>query len=456
MNFRHLKSLTAACLMSAQVVCATPFAFVCNSSTNTVSVIDVATHSLLGNPISISPGIDPVAIAITPDSTKAYVCNNGSDTISVIDTASGSVTSTISVGVLPKSVSFTPDGSKAFVCNSGANSVSIINVSTNSVLAVETVGTTPVAVAVSPDGTKAYVCNSGDNTVSIIDVGTNTVLGTTIAVGTTPEAVAFAPNGTKAYVCNYGGSSVSDINVSTDTVSNTIAGVDHPTSIVFTLDSSEALVTNAINNTVTCILTATDTIIVTPGVGSTPSAIALTPDGSKAYVGNVGDNTISIIDLPSNGVEPNTISVNPEPYGIAMSLIAPPPPPVDVLQPKKFLGEIVRVNPSCLRKAILTMKWTASPTVGVDTYQIFKRHKIIASIPATAPREFRVDLSSKQLRKKKLSKKWVHHLEREYRIRAVANGVFSPYTYLKIKFVVDENPLLSPASIIDKREKPAS
>ena len=450
MNIRHLQSLTAACLLSAQVVFATPFAFVCNSSTNTITVVDVATRDLLGTPISVSPAVDPLAIAITPDSTKAYVCNNGSDTISVIDTASGIVTATITVGVLPESVAFTPDGSKAFVCNSGANTVSVISVPTNSVIAVCPVGDAPMGVAVSPDGTKAYVCNSGNNTVSIINVATNTVLGITIPVGNTPEAVAFAPNGTKAYVCNYGGSSISDINVSTDTVSNTINNVDHPSSIAFTPDSSEALVTNAINNTVTCILTAIDTIIATPGVGSTPSAIALTPDGTKAYIGNVGDNTISIIDLPSNGVEPGTISVNPEPYGIAMSLIAPPP--LHVLPPKNFIGKIVRVKHACSRKANLLMKWTKSPTTGVDTYQIFKHHKKIASISATAPRVYRVKLTSEHFLTKKISKKWIHHLEKEYRIRATASGVVSHFTHLKVTSVVDINPLPNPTSIVKERE----
>jgi YVTN family beta-propeller protein len=435
-----LKALTTACLIWAQVLFAAPFALVCNSTTNTVTVIDVATKAISETPFSISPGVDPVAIAITPDGSKAYVCNNGSDTVSVVDVATQSTIVTIAVGVLPQAIALTPDGSKAFVCNSGGNTVTIIYVPTNSVVAVPSVGLSPTAVAVSSDGSKAYVCNAGDNAISIIDVATNTVLPNTIIVGDTPEGVAFAPNGIKAYVCNSGDSTISVINVPTDTVSGTIPNVDHPSSVVFSLDSTKALVTNSVNNTVSFIATATDTVMAISGVGSTPACITLTPDGSKAYVGNVGDGTVSVVNVSTDAADPNSISVNAEPYGIAMTNV---PPPLHVAAPKRFTGKIIRVEHSCShpRKGTLVMRWSRSSTPQVTSYQIFRHRKQIATISASAPRVFRVTLYSKHLSKKRVSKRWIHKIAREYRIRAMAQSVASHLRYLKITAVKDVDAL---------------
>ena len=94
------------------------------------------------------------------------------------------------------------------------------------------------------------------------------------------------------------------------------------------------------------------------------------------------------------------------------------------------------------------MKWTRSPTPWVDHYQILKKHKKIASISATAPRVYRINLYSKYLLEKKVPKKWIRHLQREYKIRAVVNGLVSHSTPLKIKSVVDVSALPSPTSIV--------
>jgi YVTN family beta-propeller protein len=51
---------------------ANPFAYVANRSDGTVSVIDTATNTVVG---TIAEGDGPIAIAITPDGTRAYVTN---------------------------------------------------------------------------------------------------------------------------------------------------------------------------------------------------------------------------------------------------------------------------------------------------------------------------------------------------------------------------------------------
>jgi len=91
-------------------------AYVVNQLSGNVSVIDTATNKVVGSPIpvefnSIAP--NPQSVAITPDGKHAYVTNFNSSgyngTVSVIDTATHMVVGfPIPVGDLPSSVAITP------------------------------------------------------------------------------------------------------------------------------------------------------------------------------------------------------------------------------------------------------------------------------------------------------------------------------------------------------------
>src|SRR5262249_57232572 len=86
-------------------------AYITNSGDNTVSVIDTATNTVVGSPITV--GIEPWGVAVTPDGSKVYVTDLPSHHVSVIDTATNTVVrSPIPVGSQPYGVAVTPDGSK--------------------------------------------------------------------------------------------------------------------------------------------------------------------------------------------------------------------------------------------------------------------------------------------------------------------------------------------------------
>jgi len=91
-------------------------AYITNSGDNTVSVIDTATNTVVGSPITV--GSLPFGVAVTPDSSKVYVGNSVDGTVSVIDTATNTVVgSPITVGVRPQGMAVTPDGSNVYVAN---------------------------------------------------------------------------------------------------------------------------------------------------------------------------------------------------------------------------------------------------------------------------------------------------------------------------------------------------
>ena len=90
---------------------------------------------------------------------SAYVANTSSNNVSVIDTVTLTLTTTIAVGRGPCGVCVTPDLTKAYVSNSTDGTVSVIQTSTNTVVHTTTVGTDPGGIAVTPDGTKFLVAN---------------------------------------------------------------------------------------------------------------------------------------------------------------------------------------------------------------------------------------------------------------------------------------------------------
>ncbi|WP_214484783.1 hypothetical protein [Bacillus sp. SM2101] len=84
--------------------------YVANIGTNTVSVIESKTHSVIAN---VPVGDQPNAVAITPDGQLVYVANRGDgfnpSTVSVIDAKSHLVIATVSVGVNPVALAITPN-----------------------------------------------------------------------------------------------------------------------------------------------------------------------------------------------------------------------------------------------------------------------------------------------------------------------------------------------------------
>ena len=164
----------------------TPYVYVVNQGTDTVSAYNAATGTITA---TIPVGAAPAGVAVSPDGRTAYVTNKSGNSVSVISTATGTVTATIPVGSDPFGIAVSPDGSHVYVANEVSNTVSVISTATGTVTATIPVGSGPFGVAVSPDGGTAYVTNVFDNTVSAISTATLTVTAT-LPVGTWPYDVA--------------------------------------------------------------------------------------------------------------------------------------------------------------------------------------------------------------------------------------------------------------------------
>lgn len=131
---------------------------------------------------TITVGALPSGIAIgsVNGADFAYVVNRNDNSVSVIEIASDTVVATVTVGEAPRGVAITPNGAYAYVSNGGDNpgTVSVIQTSNNTVVATVTVGLFPYGVAVTPDGLFVYVVNDDDTTVSAIQTSDNTQIAT--------------------------------------------------------------------------------------------------------------------------------------------------------------------------------------------------------------------------------------------------------------------------------------
>jgi len=304
-------------LMLVNIAGASPFAYITNYDSGTVSVIDTATNKVTA---TVSVGGSPYGVAVSPDGSKVYVTT---DTVSVIDTATNNVTATVSVGSSLVGIAVNPDGTKVYVTSWNKQTVSVIDTATNKVTATVPAEWRPSGITFSPDGTKAYVTISGNNIISVIDTATNTVTAT-VPVGSSPDGVAATPDGKKIYVANSGDNNVSVIDTVNNTVTASVKVGRFPHGVGVTPDGTKVYVTNAEKGgAVSVIDTSTNTIIATLYVSlSSPVGVSVTPDGKKVYVANRGSNTVSVIDTATNTVTV-TIPVGNYPVAFGQFIFSP-------------------------------------------------------------------------------------------------------------------------------------
>jgi len=289
------------------------FAYIANTSSNTISVINTLTQQVVGT-ISES-GIGPRGVAVSPDGSRVYIANSSSNTLSIISTATNTEISNNSASVQnPSGVAVSPDGNTLYVTNYLYNTVSVINALNNNLIASVFVGKNPFAVAVSPDGSEVFVANNGTNTISVISTATNTV-SATIVVDLAPQGIAISPDGGTVYVTNSNAQSVSVINAKTNTVTATIpVGID-PWGIAMSPNGNTVYVANNGSNSLSVINTATNTVTNTITVGVHPFGVSVMPDGSAVYVTDYGSDQVSVVDA-TNNVVLKTLAVQSNPYSL--------------------------------------------------------------------------------------------------------------------------------------------
>jgi DNA-binding beta-propeller fold protein YncE len=169
---------------------------------------------------AVATGVQPQAMALTPDSSALFIANSGDNTINGYSVNSNGTLkvqgSTHSVGQFPAAVAIDPSGKFLFAVDQQSGDVSSYKISSTSLTAVgatptqsaSSLSSNPSAIAVSPTGNFLYVANSATSTVLGFSYDSNGVLtplpsanpnpcgpsapGYCVQVGANPAGLAFS------------------------------------------------------------------------------------------------------------------------------------------------------------------------------------------------------------------------------------------------------------------------
>lgn len=297
-------------------------AYVVNTESASVSVIDTESNQVVGAPIPVGP--NPFGIATAPDGKRAYVAAPSG--VWVIDSEDDRVNRPpIPIeGRLPTHIAITPDGGTAYVTSGFFSDVASVDLQ----LASEVerpipVESEPSEVVVSPDGRSAYVLRgTAEKTgVTVLDIWGNGA-AVSIRLDMNPADFDLTPDGKTLYVTG----TTSDLSVSgvwrIDTESNRVVGavipVPYPGGIAITPGGRFAYVTRPFYG-VSVIDLRTNEVVGSPIPIPSPTDLAITPDGLFAYVTSYFTNSVWPIDTRTNEVVGEAISVGAAPFSISIA-----------------------------------------------------------------------------------------------------------------------------------------
>ncbi|HZV77770.1 MAG TPA: GH92 family glycosyl hydrolase [Candidatus Babeliales bacterium] len=281
---------------------------------NTITPIDPRTRAF-GRAIQVDQ--NPIAVALSPDGSRAYVANNSSNDVSVVDTATGTLLANVAVGNAPTGIAISPDGATVWVTNNGDNTLTAIDAKSLTASGAIAVGSHPGAVLVSPNGTTVYVVNQGSGDVTPIDARTHKA-NEPIPAGARPIGAALSRDGKILYVANnLNAGTVSVIDLQRRAITATVAAGMRPRGIALSPDGATLYVTNAASATVTPINVRTQRPGAPIDVGGRPYDVVFTPDGKTAIVADRDDNDVTLIDVAS-GRAVGRIAAGNNPFGLAI------------------------------------------------------------------------------------------------------------------------------------------
>lgn len=205
--------------------------------------------STASNTVTAEVGVfnNPLYVLFNAAGTSAWVSNNGVNQVLELDQATGSVLNTISTGVGPEGLALSPDGSKLYIANSDGQ-ITVANAGTSSAVTYPGIASWATQLAVSKDGRYVFVTdNSGTGDIYVFDTVTHTRSNTiTVAANTEPSSGVVVSNDGKAVYVATGPSGtpyIAEIDVATQTVVGQIPCSIGPTVIAKHPSSSTIYVT---------------------------------------------------------------------------------------------------------------------------------------------------------------------------------------------------------------------
>ncbi|HKA79222.1 MAG TPA: YncE family protein [Xanthobacteraceae bacterium] len=333
MNSRFLTSLLASTFLTCSLPAwggQAPFAasaadiplsgrdrvYAAEQFSNTVSVTDPATNTLLGvirlgdpQPGNFSPlyrgQLLVHGMGFSPDKKTIAVVSIGSNSVTFIDTATNAVKHTTYVGRSPHEAFFTPDGREVWVTVRGEDHVAVLDGVTYEEKTRIKVPNGPGMQIFSPDGKYGYVCSSFVPETVVVTVADHQIVGHVKQESPFCPNIAATPDGKQVWF------TLKDIG------KTQVFNAQPPFQLIKTFETGP--ITNHVNfatnargtfayitigglNQVKVFRTDTFEQVATIPVDRLPHGIWPSGDGSRVYVGLENADQLAAIDTLSNKV----------------------------------------------------------------------------------------------------------------------------------------------------------
>lgn len=276
--------------------------YVQNSNSSSISVIDLATNSILLN-ITLDEMLQN--IKLSDDQLTLYIMttDGGSGSIFMFNTTSNELIKEVPTEASVQDVA--NFNGTLYVSDLIGGKVQVMN--TNGILIDEIdVGARPQFMEVRPDGQVLYVTRSG-GPISVVDLEQNVLLKE-IDSGSMPHRLSFTSDGSKLFVVNRESDTLSVIDSHRHEIMKDVPVGDNPQYVALNPDETLAYVTNMDSDTISLVDTQTFEVVDEIPVGNGPYGIAFSADGGDlSYVSNMRGNDVSIINTASSNIS-DTIS----------------------------------------------------------------------------------------------------------------------------------------------------
>jgi YVTN family beta-propeller protein len=290
--------------------------YTADQNTNTISVVDPTTNTLLGQiklgnqrPDVLSPlykgEINVHGLGFSPDHRTLLAIANGSNSVTFIDTATNKVKGITYVGRSPHEAFFTRDGKEVWAVVRGENYVSVIDAKTfKEKRRIET-APGPGMVLFTPDGGRAFVVSSFSPEVAVVDTRSYQIVKRIPVVSPFSPFLQLTPDGQEIWMGHKDVGKVTRIDVKTMAVTGVIdtGFITNHLGFAETARGTLAYVAVGGENVVKVFSTDREAkLLNTIATGALPHGVWPSDDGTRMYVGLENGDAIQVIETGSDKV----------------------------------------------------------------------------------------------------------------------------------------------------------
>jgi YVTN family beta-propeller protein len=288
--------------------------YTADQNSNTVSVIDPVSNTLLGQirlgnprPDILSPlyrgEVNVHGLGFSPDHRTLVAVSTVTNSVTFIDTATNKVKGTAYIGRNPHEAFFTPDGQQVWATVRGEDHLAVIDAATYREVGRIPTASGPGMTIFTPDGSLAFVCNSFNPVVEVVDVAKREVIKKIPVVSPFSPFIQVTPDGSEVWLTHKDVGKVTRIDTKALEVKGTIDTGPITNHLAFGRSGGRTLayVTVGGENAVKVFtIEASPTLVKTIPVGALPHGTWASGDGSRIYVGLENGDAVDVIDTSKN------------------------------------------------------------------------------------------------------------------------------------------------------------